>query len=517
MMKLKSLFLVLLVSVVTANAQTHIDNLQKEVEVGAFMSTSGQNPFWLRSNQYGIVPLESQGVTVRGRIGTGQSLLNPTGLFNKNDSLDRSLNWKGFKLNYAVEAVVNAGQANQILLPEAYAAVKWKAFEFYAGRRREIVGLVDSTLSSGSFIWSGNAMPLPKVQLSIPEYTSILGKGLISIKGAYAHGWFAEQYYLKNVFLHQKWLYGRLGKPNWKLKFYGGFNHQVQWGGNLNTNNITRLITVANNNIPKTLKDYVNAVTGISLNTDAAQQTINIDEYTSYDLTNRIGNHIGTIDVGLELTTNKYDFIVYRQSIYDDGSLFHLANIADGLTGITVTNKTCDDTKKLNLKKINVEFFNSANQGGILGPGEFIDQIRGRDNYFNHGQFLDGWGYKSQMIGSPFITPDQTIKPELPRYRYFVSDNDVFAFTNNNRVRAITSALQGKYTNTNFALRYTYSQNSGTYQYPFVKKINQTSLGFATSTPWAAKKVIIQANIAFDTNGIFESNAGVFIGVKKIW
>ena len=32
------------------------------------------------------------------------------------------------------------------------------------------------------------------------------------------------------TYLHQKSLYGRFGKPEWKLKLYGGFNHQVLWG-----------------------------------------------------------------------------------------------------------------------------------------------------------------------------------------------------------------------------------------------------------------------------------------------
>jgi hypothetical protein len=499
-------------------AQSHLEQLQKEIEVGTFLSTSGQNPFWLRSNQYGIVPLESQGITVRARIGTEQSLLKPSNRFSKKDPLDRSLNWKGFSFNYAIEAVANVGKTNQFIVPEAYAAVKWKAFELYAGRRREIIGLVDTTLSSGSFIWSGNALPIPKIQLSIPEYTPILGKGLISIKGAYAHGWFGEQYYLKNVFLHQKWLYGRLGKPNWKLKFYGGFNHQVQWGGDLNTDNITLLRTVRNNNIPKKLKDYINAVTGISLNTDAAQQTINIDEYTSYDLTNRIGNHIGTIDIGAKFTTHKLDVMLYRQSFYDDGSLFFLANITDGLFGITITDKSSAIVnRKLAIKKLNVELFNSKSQGGNLGYNQTIGQLRGRDNYFNHGQFLDGWGYNSQMIGSAFITPYSMTSSELPRYKYFFSDKEIFAFTNNNRVTAFSSAVQGSYKQSDFTLRYSYSQNSGTYQYPFSEQVKQNSISLQTFTPWEKRKSIIQASIAFDSNGIFESGVGAFIGVKKTW
>ena len=35
---------------------------------------------------------------------------------------------------------------------------------------------------------------------------------------------------LLETYLHQKSLYGRFGKPDWKWKLYGGFNHQVFWG-----------------------------------------------------------------------------------------------------------------------------------------------------------------------------------------------------------------------------------------------------------------------------------------------
>ncbi|KAF4530856.1 hypothetical protein B566_EDAN018889, partial [Ephemera danica] len=58
-------------------------------------------------------------------------------------------------------------------IQEAYAKAKWKAFELYAGRRKEIQGLVDTTLTSGSYIWSGNTLPMPKIDLSIQNYTSL--------------------------------------------------------------------------------------------------------------------------------------------------------------------------------------------------------------------------------------------------------------------------------------------------------------------------------------------------------
>jgi len=58
--------------------------------------------------------------------------------------------------------------------------------------------------------------------------------GVVGFKGNYAHAWFENQRSdVADFYLHQKSFYGRLGKPNWLFKFYGGFNHQVQWGGTL--------------------------------------------------------------------------------------------------------------------------------------------------------------------------------------------------------------------------------------------------------------------------------------------
>ena len=62
---------------------------------------------------------------------------------------------------------------DQFLIPVAYIKAKFGAFEIYAGRRKEIFGLVDSTLSSGSYIWSGNALPMPKIQISTPNFVSL--------------------------------------------------------------------------------------------------------------------------------------------------------------------------------------------------------------------------------------------------------------------------------------------------------------------------------------------------------
>jgi hypothetical protein len=486
--------LVLLMLPLFCNSQSHVDNLQKEVEVGTFLSTSGQNPFWLRSNQYGVVPLESQGVTIRARVGTKQSVLNPSNRFNKKDSLDRSLNWKGFTFDYAVEAVANVGKVGQLLLPEAYASVKWKIFELYAGRRREIVGLVDTTLTSGSYIWSGNALPMPKIQLSIPEYTPILGKGLVSIKGAYAHGWFDnDRPFTSNVKLHQKWLYGRLGKPNWKMKFYGGFNHQAQWGGN------SPFFTV-NGQLPDGFRNYLHVVMGTRGAITGVPETKGFDS-------NRIGNHLGSIDLGFSFKTLNVDILFYRQSFYEDGSLFYLNNIGDGLTGISFK------IPNTSLSKLTFEYLNTSSQGGsnfILfsdDRSQIPPELRGADRYFSNGQFVEGYTYKNHIIGTPFIQK-KSLNWRNGEYRSNL-------LLENDRVRLVNVAFEGEVKSVRYATSLSFSNNLGAYGSPVNKRQFSGLMSFGKRVSSRKYNPLLKGSLAIDSNGLYPLTIGAFASMTQ--
>jgi hypothetical protein len=491
--------LVLLMLPLFCNSQSHVDNLQKEVEVGTFLSTSGQNPFWLRSNQYGVVPLESQGVTIRARVGTKQSVLNPSNRFNKKDSLDRSLNWKGFTFDYAVEAVANVGKVGQFLLPEAYAAVKWKAFELYAGRRREIVGLVDTTLTSGSYIWSGNALPMPKIQLSIPEYTPILGKGLVSIKGAYAHGWFDNRGRIKSFNLHQKWLYGRIGRADSKWKYYGGFNHQVQWGGY----NAERLDAPFAENFYA----YLYAVVPLKRVGERAGRAL-----TTSDKENRVGNQLGTIDLALERNFQNVNLLFYRQSLYEQGAaLLRLANIKDGLNGLKVTLKPQKD-KVVSFSYVNLEYLYTKNQG--TSPILFTREIGWElENYFTHFQYVDGWTYSGNVVGTPFITTENQTKIDLPNTNQLI---------NNNRVAALQlSGLMRINNRYDLLVRFSHSSNNGILinrspVLPTDQKYKQTSLLFTAIVPLKSAGSL-SADFGIDAGEIFSNSVGLRVSYRRTY
>ncbi|GAB3883612.1 capsule assembly Wzi family protein [Spirosoma agri] len=466
--------------------------LRYATEVGSYFSTSGQTPFWLRANQYGIVPIDQARLTVRHAMHVDYHDAPRT----RRDSLqarNRRVDW-----GWRAEGVLNAGHTVRLLIPEAYLKVRLGAVEVWGGRRREVVGLVDSALTSGSYSMSGNALPMLKFQVGLPQYWP--RKGLVAIKGFYAHGWFEVDRFVKNTMLHQKALYVRLGKPNWRVKLYGGMNHQVIWGGTTTQLPNTR---IKNNLLPSTFRDYIDVVTASSL---GGRANVDTNRISQFDRENRIGNHLGTVDLGFEYTGRSFAVFAYRQNIYEDGSLFHLTNLRDGLNGLRIRNLRPFDPHRVQIESVLFEYLFTENQGGSL----FIDNSeaeRGRDNYFNHSQYQDGWSRYGMTIGTPFITPSTDSRSDLPRY----------GFTNNNRVAVMHAGLSGHVLDRfRFQVKASYSENLGTYEVPFPETIHQFSgvLTVATLLP-VLNGLTLNTAIATDTGGLYPNSVGFYVGVRK--
>ncbi|WP_269013744.1 capsule assembly Wzi family protein [Aquirufa nivalisilvae] len=392
------------------------------------------NPLWLRANQYGLVPASGS---------YGFSAFSHRMGYRPKKQVD----WA-----YGFSTQVNLGENKaDVFFPELYVKSKVGIFELVVGRQKQIFGLVDSTLSSGSYIWSGNALPIPKVELQVKEYWSPgFLKGVLAFKGNYSHGWFENSREdVKDFYLHQKSFYGRFGKPNWKVKFYAGFNHQVQWGGKLKYADPYN-VNSHNGIIPSDFNTYVSVVTGRSnaIKGDTATYGYN-------DGFNRSGNHLGTVDIGLEVELNQAKIFFYRQSIYEDGSLYYGNNITDGLHGLSITRKADQG-----LIKVVLEYLNTTSQGG----NTFNDQskIRGFDDYLNNGVYQNGWTYFGKGIGTPLLTLDSESDLNPTNSIYY----------DNNRVEAFYAAGEFAFGDNKIQLRASLSNAIGWFgkEYSPVKK-----------------------------------------------
>ncbi|GAB2551984.1 capsule assembly Wzi family protein [Spirosoma aerophilum] len=469
-------------------AQSDTSKPKIDIEAGVFFSSSSTNPFWVRSNQYGEIPLESQGLTIRGQIRKD---------YSPRVSTDKHKN--RFSYGYGLRAVANAGQTNQVLLPELYGKVRYGALELFAGRRREVVGLVDTTLTTGSYIWSGNALPVPKIEISIQNYIPITANGLLAVKGNFSHGWLGNSDSVRNILLHQKSLYVRLGKPNWRFKLHAGFNHQVQWGGDVlyprmdeGGVRVTKFGT--------DLESYVYVVTGKSLYTSAPLVVQN--NTASAEGGNRVGNHLGTVDLAIEYNTPNTHWFLYKQSIYEAGALYYLNNIADGLHGLSYTRKQA----KQGILKVVLEYLQTTSQGGpYTSNRSTIEYLRGAEDYMNNGRYIDGWVYKRQTIGTPFIMPlryTTGLPQDLDPNPYRIV---------NNRVQVVSLSVQSRVKQVELLSRISVGNNLGSYTVPIDK--SQISVQQRVIFPY--QKYTFTSIVAYDSRGVLEPNIGCSLVVKR--
>ena len=474
-----TIFFLLTITNLFAQSNEIKREIKYTAEAGTIISTNGETPFWLRANQYGIVPNQSPIFTLRGSVSSD---------YKKAITKENQYKLSKFDWGYGLNIIGNVGKENQFLIPEAYVKAKYGAFEIYAGRRKEIFGLVDSTLSSGSYIWSGNALPMPKIQISTPNFVPLgFTKGFLSFKGNYAHGWFENSRTdVKNFYLHQKSLYFRLGKPDWKFHFYGGFNHQVQWGGELLYPDPKNEFSI-DGQVGSSFNDYLNVVTGKSL--------AGVGDTTKNGITdalNRSGNHLGTIDFGFDINTNNFSILCYRQSIYEDGSLAYLSNINDGLSGVSITFKKTERAN-FHFNKVIFEYLNTTSQGGSIGGESTSSRLRGRDSYFYNSLYRDGWQYNFNIIGTPFLN-----------------------LTDRNRIYAYYGSADFQLNSIEFKTKIAFLSSLGSYSNPQIKRdqvLSNVSIEFP-STFFGGTKMIGQISL---TSGdrLNQSVAGIYVGIRK--
>ncbi len=461
---------------------------QAQLETGGWVAIEQAQPFWLRANQYGTIPLTTPAATLRAGVWKPYTQADTTGTV-----LPRRFDWSA-----GLQVIGNAAASGQLVLAEIYGKVRWRAIEVAVGRWRQLTGLGDSTLSSGFINGSGNALPVPKIQLATLGYVPLgFTKRYLAINASFVHGWFTGAY-IQGSYLHQKWVYLRLGKPASQFKVYLGINHEVQWGGQADY--LVGSSVAINGKLPSQLKYYPNVVLGTR---PSSWQT---GDYTSFDGAYWFGNGLGSADVGIELATQTGTWLLYHQHIYDDLSGLLWQNAPDGLTGLSWHRNSGAATGWLN--HIVVEFLSTMDQSGPTFdlPNS---HYQGDDNYFNHGQYREGWSYQGRTIGTPFIMPQSNVQTSAKGTVFFP----------NNRVQMGYLGAGGQVGSAlSWTFRLSCSRNYGTYSNPYPVPYNQLSA--LASVQFVLPQLVktqLTASLALDQGQLLPNTLGGFIGLRKNW
>lgn len=465
------MILSILVSLFTSLVVPADTSIHTTVEAQAIVSDAGITPFWMRSLQYGSVPMENPGLILRAWNGKGYNL-------------KKKYDWK-----YEVEATGWTGKQNDFWLTQAYISGRRGKWELWAGRRKEVYGLGDTVMTSGFYAWSGNALPMPKVQLGTRDYLNF-GKGWLGIHMTYSHGWLDNQGPIINGYLHQKTLYGRIGKNNSKINLFGGINQQVMWGGSDGKGSY----------LGNGLNTYFYVVVPTKNRTIFA-----VDPNAPWFENNyHYGSHIGSIDLQLKMSTRWGVISIYKQTAYETGRIASLTTVNDGLSGISF---------KINKPKlinhIIFEYLYTLNQGqynsGLAKLFGIKDPHPGEiENYFNgsHG----GWQYMKRGIGTPLIIFDLESKSKAG-YKF-----------SNNAVKAYFLRINGIFSN-DYQWQLCASYSFQTYpRKPSWRQIEKTDFDTQTSIAFkfsklVSKKIKIYTEIAYDNGMTLENSRAIMLGL----
>lgn len=463
MLRKHFLFYILALFIVKIDAQVNIPKLYSE---SGFNSTiGGQIPFWNISNRYGVVPTDNNSAYTRVILISDSNTSQP------------------FYVNYGLDVLGNTHNSGSVYLHQAYINTKVYFFNVLAGKKEEIFGNQDSSLSCGGLIWSNNAQPMPKIGIYIKDYITVpFTLHFIELKGGISHGWFGKQPYVKDTYLHHKYFYIQLGG---KLPFHihYGLQHVAEWGGKE---------TATGKIFPGGFDTFYR----VFFAKDA-----NGYEYLpdGTPVKNEIGNHIGSRNYGLDYQNEKFKISAYYQTVFEDGSGQNWHNAPDGLWGMQLKFK-----KQKLLSKIVTEFIHTSDQSGRKNWDSLAKkELGGNDNYFNHGIYKYGWTYNGLTIGTPLIT-SPVINP-------LINSNQIY----NNKVVGYNLGIEGTISKVSYKLLGTYIFNYGVNILPVPDKQNflySTEIYFPLGNK---SKSYMHINLSGNTGNYYKSSIGLLFSYTR--
>ena len=136
-------------------------------------------------------------------------------------------------------------------------------------------------------------------------------------------------------------------------------------------------------------------------------------------------------------------------------------------------------------------------------PGE-------KQNYLNHGQYLEGWSYNNRGVGSGAIVPHAELKEEarVQNYNLFTMDNKVFA---------PAFAVVGKIRGFSYSLHGGYIVSSGTLANERMDRFSQFSTRLSGGFPLVKNGLYGKIDIGFDHGDLYGNQIGANLTVCKAW
>ena len=411
--------------------------------LGAISSSNGYLPYWMTTNQYGLMP-ERNGALA---------------LFQASTQFDES---KTFQYRFGTSLAANAynnpldvsSRTVNLMVDELYGSLKWRHLTLDIGikhRENDFIGasklLGSLSVTGGHLVETGNARSLPGYLISLDPVAVPWTKKHLWLYGAYGDFATTDDRYVKNALVHRTRVGLRIFLTQ-RLSLDAVLDHYAMWAGQ-HPENVS---------YPVSLKNYIRVVTGSSAGNDG----------TMSDRLNVIGDQGGSEIIRVSYRADNWVFTAQHDIPYADGSGMGFQNFPDGVNTLSFSffdkNRWISDVvyehqyTMYQSGPINGEAFDK--DGNSITPSG-VSTV-GIDNYFNNSYYKSGWTHHGRMIGDPLLVPKGTHKGEW-------SSALVTLGIENNRVKSHHLGIGGKlFRKHPYKLMLTYSDNYGTYHTPYV-------------------------------------------------
>jgi hypothetical protein len=336
------------------------------IELNGIGSTGNFAPFWFQSKNYGKISSKPNSISCQ--LEFFKPFVNPD---------------KKFEIAYGLKLNTGIAQSENpsLFIQEAYIKGRWLIFDMSIGMEERKSLITDSELSTGDLLISQNFRPIPQIRAGIEEFTAIpFTKGYAEIRGALAHGWFADGVFAPGIMFHHKFAHVRLGgKLPFRLQY--GFEHAAEWGGNI----------PGNGDQSFTLSKFAR----VFLAKSGDGNSSNLEQ------ANALGNHIISTHLKAEGRIGDFNINAYWINMLEDRPVrlfpWLTMNTRDGLWGLNISH----DKLKF-FKGFVYEYMNTLDNSG---PWHDKDGIiyGGLDSYFRNVIYNNDWAHFGRTIGNPLI------------------------------------------------------------------------------------------------------------------
>ena len=434
--------------------------IQLSFESKLLLSTNQATPLWLTHNKFGIYEGKANEFILQVDV-------EKKFQFGKKFCLDIGSN------------LIGKSQFDKSYIQEIYSNLSYGKLKLILGKEEITYTQYSDNMSTGSYYFSNNARPIPRIGIGFYEYTDLpFTKGYVQIKGFINQAIFLDDRTSSGTnkpLFHEKIAYIRTNKL--PVNFHLGLNHSALFGGTLP-------------NGKKIPVDYWATFFGLGSSIIGGGEE-----------TNAAGGHLGLFDFGIRTRVNGSKLLIYGQKPFKDTSGFtrffennkdHIIgfvlnlkendaflkeivyeNISllwhsgEGLPDLVINGKTylgpeLDDKDKIMWEEYGIETDNISDEDFwrfVTREENFGNKYGGRDNYYNNGLYKRGWSYWGKAIGNPLLLTERHINSFNPDFDssydfYFVST----------RVFAHHIGIIGQANNFIIRSRFTYSKNYGTHR-----------------------------------------------------